>query len=317
MRKLLSTLFLVTVAAQAAAQAFPEKPIRMVVHFPAGSTTDVIGRELAQHVAAQLKQPVIVDNKPGADGAIGALDVKGSRPDGYTILLATNSPMSGVPTMKKTPGYDVTKDFSPITDVGRYTFLLYVNSTVPATTLNEFVSLVKTKPKGYTYASGNVTGQLSFASVAQANKLEMIHVPYKGEPPAINDLMGGHVHGLVATAGTGVPHVRSGKLRALAVIADTRSPNLPDVPTIKEAGVPNFSIQPWVGLFGPAGMPKNVVDTLNKAFTNAMKDPEIQKKMAAQDFYFTPSTPEALGSLVNRQLDVHRSIAQAAGVQPE
>lgn len=317
MRKLLTSLLLVAAAVQGVAAEYPDKPIRLVVHFPAGSTTDVIGRELAQHAAKTLGQPVIIDNKPGADGAIGAAEVKRSRPDGYTLFLATNSPMSGVPTMKKSPGYDVTKDFTAITDVGRYTFLMYLNAQVPARTLQEFVQLAKAKPDEFTYGSGNVTGQLSFASIAQAGKITVTHVPYKGEPPAINDLIGGQFHGIVATAGTGVPHVRTGKLRALAIIADQRSPNLPDVPTIKEAGVPNFSIQPWVGLFGPASMPKDVVDKLNRAFGAAMKDPDIVRKMAAQDFFFTPSTPEALAALVKRQLDAHRDIARAAGIQPE
>lgn len=317
MRKVLASLLLLAAAAHSAAADYPDRPIRLIVHFPAGSTTDVIGRELAQHAAKTLGQPIVVDNKPGADGAIGAMETKRSRPDGYTIFLATNSPMSGVPTMRKSPGYDVTKDFTAITDVGRYTFLLYLNSQVPAKTLQEFIQLARAKPDEFTYASGNVTGQLSFASIVQASKIKMTHVPYKGEPPAINDLIGGQFQGIVATAGTGVPHVRSGRLRALAIIADTRSPNLPDVPTIKEAGMPDFSIQPWVGLFGPANMPKDVVEKLNRAFGAAMKDPEIVKKMAAQDFFFTPSTPEALTALVKRQLDAHREIARAAGIQPE
>jgi len=317
MRRLLIALCSIAAAMQVAAAGFPDKPIRLVVHFPAGSSTDAIGRILAEQVSAKLKQPIVVDNKPGADGAIAAAEVKRSPADGYTIMLATNSPMSGVPAMKKSAPYDVTKDFTPITDVGRYNFFVYVNSQVPAKTLPELVSYAKANPGKLSYGAGNVTGQLSFASIALTSKIDATHVPYKGEPPAMTDLIGGRIQVMVATAGTGVPHVQSGKLRALATILNKRSPVLPDVPTIREAGFPNFLIEPWAGLFGPANMPKDVVNVLNRAFSDAMKDPAVLKKMAGQDFALSPSTPEALGALVKRQLEVHRDIAREAGIEPD
>lgn len=316
MRKLL-VAFLCAAAAHAATAGYPDKPIRLIVHFPAGSTTDTLGRVLGEHVAATLKQAVIVENKPGADGAIAAAEVKRSPADGYTLLLATNSAMSGVPALKRQAPYDPLKDFTPVTDVGRYTFLVYVHPGVPAKTLPELISLARARPAKLTYGAGNVTGQLSFASVALAGWIDMTHVPYKGEPPAITDLIGGQLDVVVATAGTGVPHVRSGRLRALATIGEKRSPSLPDVPTVGEAGVRGAAIEPWAGLFGPANLPKDVVETLNEAFAAAMKDPQVIRKMAAQDFVFTPSTPEALGALAKRQLDAHREIVRAAGIQPE
>lgn len=318
MRTLLSALALAAaLATPAGAADFPTKPIRLVVHFPAGSSTDAIGRILAEHVAAKLRQPIVIDNKPGADGAIAATEVKRSPADGYTLLLATNSPMSGVPAMRTQVPYDVLKDFTPITDVGRYTFFVYANAQLPVKTLGEFVALAKSKPGKLTYGAGNVTGQLSFASIALISGIDVTHVPYKGEPPAIIDLIGGRLDAMVATAGTGLPQVQTGKLRALATITPTRSPAMPEVPTVREAGFAQFSIEPWAGLFGPAGVPPAVVATLNKAFTDAMKDPGVLKRMAGQHFVFSPSTPESLRDLVGKQLEEHRNIVRQAGIKPE
>ncbi|KAF1046743.1 Bug family tripartite tricarboxylate transporter substrate binding protein [Xylophilus sp.] len=300
-----------------AAAGYPAKPVRLLVHFPAGSSTDVIARVLADKVSAKLGQPIVVDNKPGADGAIAATELKRSAPDGYTLLLATNSPMSGVPAMKKAPPFDPVKDFTPITDVGRYTFLVYVNAAVPAKTLPEFVAYARSKPGQLSYAAGNVTGLLSFAAIAQQSRLDMTQVPYRGEPPAITDLVGGRIDAMVATAGTGLPHVQSGRLRALATILPKRGATLPDVPTVQESGFPDFSIAPWAGLFGPAGMPRDVVAVLNREFGAAMKQPDVIRKLAEQEFALSPSTPEALGALVRRQLDVHRDILRSAGIEPE
>lgn len=317
MKQTLIAALCMAATAHAAAAGFPNKPIRLLIHFPAGSSTDVIGRVLAERAAATLGQSIVVDNRPGADGAIAAAEVKRSAPDGYTIMLATNSAMSGVPVMKKSPPYDVTQDFTPITDVGRYTFFVYINQQMPAKTLQELVAQAKAHPGTFTYAAGNVTGQLSFAQIALASGIDATHVPYKGEPPAMTDLVAARVDAMVATAGTGLPYVQTGKLRALAVITQKRSPALPDVPTVREAGFPQFSIEPWAGLFGPAKMPREAIEALNREFVAAMKNPDVSKKLASQYFPFSPSTPEALGTLVKRQLEVHREIARSAGVQPD
>jgi tripartite-type tricarboxylate transporter receptor subunit TctC len=315
MRRLITALLLA--ASTAASAAYPEKPIRLVVHFPAGSSTDVIGRILAQSFSARLGQPVVVDNKPGADGGIAAMEVKRAAPDGYTLMLATNTPMSGAPMMRTTLGYDPVKDFTPITDVGRYTFFLLLNAQLPPRTLAEFLDYARARPGKLNYGSGNVTGQLAFASIAHAAQLDMTHVPYKGEPPAITDLVGGRLDGMVATAGTSVPHVQSGKLRALAVVAERRAASLPDVPTLREAGFSGFTIEPWLGLFGPANLPRDVVERLSKAFAASAKDPEVLKKLVPQDFALNPSTPEELGALVRRQLEIHRELGRIAGIKPD
>jgi tripartite-type tricarboxylate transporter receptor subunit TctC len=294
---------------------FPTRPIRLIVHFPAGSSTDVIARVFAEKISQKLGQQFIIDNKPGADGAIAASELKRSAADGYTIMLATNSAMSGVPATRKSPPYDVTTDFTPITDIGRYNFFVFINHEVPAKTLSELVAYAKANPGKLAYGAGNVTGRLAFASIVAANGLDVTHIPYRGEPPAITDLITGRIQAMVATSGTGIPQVRDGKILALATILDKRSSVAPDVPTIAEAGFADFKIEPWAGLFGPPNMPADVVTVLNTAFRDAMTDPAVKQRMVEQDFALTPSTPKELGALVKRQLEIHRRIVSAAGIE--
>jgi tripartite-type tricarboxylate transporter receptor subunit TctC len=315
MRYLLIAICLVLGFGQPLAADFPSRPVRLVVPLPAGTSTDVIGRILAEKVSARLGQQVVVDNKPGADGAVAATELKRASADGYTIMLASNSAMSGVPATRTSPPYDVSADFTPITDVGRYSFFFFVTKDIPANTLSEFIEYAKSNPGKLNYGAGNITGRLSVASVAVARGLNMTHVPYRGEPPAMTDLITGRIQAMVATPGTGAPHVRDGKIRALATVLQRRSPLLPDVPTISEAGFPDFVIEPWAGLFGPPKMPRELVEVLNKAFADAMADPAVGQRMAELDFVLTPSSPEELEALVKRQLEAHRKIVAAAGIE--
>jgi tripartite-type tricarboxylate transporter receptor subunit TctC len=315
LRKILIAISMVLGIGQATAADFPTRPIRLIVHFPAGSSTDVIARTLGEAISKKLGQQFIIDNKPGADGAIAATELKRSAADGYTILLATNSAMSGVPATRKTPPYDVTTDFTPITDIGRYNFFLYVSKDVPVKSLKELIAYAKANPGKLAYGSGNITGRLAFASIVAANGLDVTPVPYKGEPPAITDLITNRIQAMVATSGTGLPQVKDGKILALATILDKRSPAAPDVPTIAEAGFPDFKIEPWAALFGPPNMPREIVTVLNTAFKEAMSDPAVKQRMAEQDFSLSPSTPEELGALVKRQLDIHRKMVTAAGIE--
>lgn len=315
MRKLLIAICMVLGATQAFATDYPNRPIRLIVHFPAGTSTDAIARTLGETISKKLGQQIIIDNKPGADGAIAATELKRSAADGYTILLATNSAMSGVPTTRKTPPYDVTTDFTPITQIGRYNFFLYVSKDIQAKTLMELIAYAKANPGKVAAGSGNITGRLALASIVTANNLDVTPVPYKGEPTAITDLITGRIQAVVATSGIGLPQVKDGKILALATILDKRSAAAPDVPTIAEAGFPDFKIEPWAGLFGPPNMPANIVATLNAAFKDAMSDPAVKQRMVEQDFALTPSTPEELGALVKRQLDIHRKMVAAAGIE--
>ena len=304
-------------ATSAFAQQFPAKPIRIVVPFGAGSATDVISRILGASVSAAIGQPVIVDNKAGADGSIAAAEVAKAAPDGYTLLMATNSPMSVVPVLKKAPPYDPVADFTPITDIGRYTFFVVVNPDVPAKTLQEFVQYARANPGKINYATGNTTGIVSTALLASLAKIEMVHVPYKTEPNIMADLVSGRVQLLFASSTTSMPLIREGKLRALVTTLPKRSHLLPDVPTIGEAGYPTFSIISWAGLFGPAKMPADVTARLNKEFVAAMGRPDVQAAMEKQAFVLTPSTPERLAAYVKEQIAGYRAITSSIGMQPE
>lgn len=301
----------------AAAQQFPSRPIRMVVPFPAGSATDAIGRILAQPVSAALGQSVLIDNKAGADGAIAGSEVANAAPDGYTILLATNSPMSAVPAMRKTPPYDPVTDFAPITDVGRYSFFLFANAAAPFKTLQEMIAYAKANPGKLNYATGNTTGIVSFAQLNALAGIDMTHIPYKGEPAGVTDLVANRVQVMIATVTTGGPHARDGKLKVITTTVPRRSPAFPDAPTMAEAGMPQFAIVSWAGLYAPAKTPKDVIDRLNREFVAAMKRPDVIAAMDKQAFTMTPSTPEQLGVYTREQRDAYVRILRAAGVQPE
>jgi tripartite-type tricarboxylate transporter receptor subunit TctC len=314
----LRTLLAVALAAPLVALAqYPGKPIRVVVPFPAGSATDTITRILANPVSQSLGQPLLVENKAGADGAIAAAEVAKSPPDGYTLLMATNSPMSAVPAMKKNPPYDPVSDFSPITDIGRYTFFIVVHPSVPAKTLSELIAYARANPGKLNYATGNTTGIVSTAFFASQAQINLVHVPYKGEPQAITDLVAGRVQLMFASSSTSVPHIREGRLHALVTTLPKRSALLPEVPSIAEAGMPQFSITSWAGLFAPAQLPREIVQRLNKEFVDAMKRPEVQSAMERQAFNLNPSTPEALAALVKEQMESYRRTLRAAGVEPE
>ena len=316
MKKLICGLALAALSFAAQAQ-YPNKAIRIVVPFPAGSATDTITRILGASVSTAIGQAIVVDNKAGADGAISAAEVAKASPDGYTLLMATNSPMSVVPAMKKSPPYDPVADFTPITDIGRYTFFLYANAAQPFKTFKELLDYAKANPGKLNYATGNTTGIVSFAQMNTLAGIDMIHVPYRGEPQGITDLVGGRVQLMWATPTTGLSHVKDGKLRALVTSLKARSKLLPDVPTIYESGMPEFTIVSWAGLYGPAKMPREIVQRLNKEFNDAIKRPDVQAQMEKQAFATTGSTPEQMAAFTKEQMESYSKILRAAGVQPE
>jgi tripartite-type tricarboxylate transporter receptor subunit TctC len=304
-------------AAPVFAQPYPAKPIRVVVPFPAGSATDTIARILGQSVSAAVGQPVVVDNKAGADGAIAGAEVVKSAPDGYTLFMATNSPMAVAVAMKKQPPYDPLADFTPITDVGRYTFFLYINAATPIQTFKQLVEYAKANPGKLNYATGNTTGIMSFAQMNALAGIEMTHVPYKGEPQAVTDIIAGRVQLLWATPTTGLAHLKDGKLRALATNLKARSKLLPDVPTMAEVGIPGYSVVSWAALYAPAKLPRELQMRIHKEFTDAMKRPDVVAQMDKQAFLLTGSTPEELATFTKAQLEAYRAIMKSIGMQPE
>jgi len=305
-------------AAAAAAQApYPSKAIRIVIPFGPGSSTDTIIRIIAEPVSAALGQPIVIEARPGADGAISAIEVARAAPDGYTLLVGSGSPMAAVPYLRKNPPYDPLRDFTPITDIGRYTVFMYVNSNVPAKTLAEFIAYAKANPGKLSYATGNASGIVAFAQFNALTGIDMLAVPYKSAPPAMLDLVAGRVDAMMDPPTTGLPYVKDGRLRALVTTLDRRSPLLPDVPTIHEAGVTDFTISNWMGLVGPAGMPRDIVNRLNHEFAIALKRPEVIAALDKQAFMPQPSTPEQFGAFIKEQMGSYAQQLKRAGIQPD
>lgn len=301
-----------------AAQVFPSaKPIRLVTPLPAASATDAVARTLAKAATDILGQQFIVENKAGADGAIAALEVMRAPADGYTLLLGTNSPLSVVPAMKKVPPYDVNKDFTPITDIGRFTLFLVVNNELPVHNLQQLIAYAKEHPGKLSYASGNTAGFVAMAQIKSLADIDMVHVPYKGEPAAMTDLVTNRVQLMFSNLTTAMPYIQSGKLRALTLTLPTRSTQFPEVPTVAEAGLAGFSITSWNALFGPAGMPRDVVEKLNDVFAQAIARPDVRAALEKQGIPLKSSTPQELATLVRTQLQAYTEVMRAAGMEPE
>lgn len=270
-------------AASGSAQAYPAKAIRIVVPFPAGGTSDILSRAIGQKLTEEWKQPVIVDNRPGAGANIGAEIVVKSPPDGYTLLLASTIHTIN-PSLYRKLAYDPVKDFTPITLIATTSQVLVVHPSLPVKTLKELVAYAKKHPGQINYSSAGNGSQphLTAELFKSRTGIDIVHVPYKGAPPAMTDLLAGHVALSFATSPSAVPHVKSGKLRALAVSTAQRVSALPDVPTIDESGVPGFEASGANGLVGPAGMPGPVVAKLNATVVRIVKEPAMSKFLSEQ-----------------------------------
>lgn len=300
-------------ALNATAQQFPAKPLRLIVPFPPGGSADVIARSLAQAMSQGLGQAVIVENRAGADGMIAGEAVMKAAPDGYTLLLATNTAFNAAPVMHKNVPYDPLTDFTPIGKVGTFGFFVFVHEGVPARTLAQLFDHARANPGKLAYGSGNSTSIVATARLAQQAKLDMVHVPYKGDAPMTLDLLAGRVQVAIAT-GTLLPHTKDGKLRILATLLPTRAPLLPEIPTLSEAGAAPMPMTPWAGIFGPAKMPPAVVDRLARELTRALALPEVREQMEKVAFALQPSSPEELAGMVKEQLEVWKRAGREAGI---
>jgi tripartite-type tricarboxylate transporter receptor subunit TctC len=307
----------VALCSAAASAQYPSRPVRFIVPFGAGSSTDIVARILAEPLGRSLGQPMVVENRPGADGAISAEQTARAAPDGHTLLLATNSPLSAAPHLKKKLPYDPLADFTPISLVGRYTFFIVVNPAVPATTLQQLIGYARANPDKLNYATGNTTSIVSTALFATLSGIAIVHVPYKTEPPAVTDLLSGQVHMMISSYSTVAPHIREGKLRALVTTLDARSPLLPDVPSITEAGMSKFPIVPWAGMFGPAKLPADVVQRLNTEVVAILNRAEVKEQLARQAFAPATSSPGELVAFVKEQYEIWGKAIRAAGIQPD
>ena len=301
-------------AAAVLAADFPTQPITLVVPFAPGGPTDAMARTLAN--AVKLSQPVIVENKPGAGGNIGAEQVARSEPDGHTVLFGTSGPLAINVSLYRKIGYDPVKSFAPVMRVGHLPNVLVVNPSVPAKTVQELVAYGRANPGKLSYASSGNGASSHLAGVMFNNVAgtDFVHIPYKGTGPALVDLIGGQVAMAFTDVLTALPHIKAGKLRVLGVTTKERSQALPDVPTVAEQGFAGFDVSVFFGLVVAAGTPKDVVDTLNRAFADALKQPEVRSTLLSQGLEFAPSTaPEELAEFIKSEVAKWRPVVQKSG----
>jgi tripartite-type tricarboxylate transporter receptor subunit TctC len=299
------------------AQTYPDRTITMVVPFAAGGSTDLVARILAQKLTEQMGQSVVIENRAGAGGNIGAAAVAKATADGYTLLYGTISTHTLNPLMAKKSAYDPVKDFEPIALIGNIPNVLVVNPSVPAKTVQELIALAKASPDKYSYASSGVATPLHlsgemFNSMAGT---KMAHVPYRGAGPAMNDLVAGQVPVLFDNLPSSVEFIKAGKIRALAVTTKTRVEQMPDIPTMDEQGLKGYETYSWQAIFAPAKTPKPIVDKLNAEVKKALADPALQKRLKDLTMTITPSSPAELNKFVEDQLALWGPITKATGVQ--
>jgi len=300
----------------AGAQTWPSKPIRIVLQFPPGGSTDSVARILAQPLSAALGQQVLIENRPGADGAIAGDFVARAEPDGHTFFLASNTPMMQVPLLKKSPPYDPIKSFTPVSLVGRYVYVLVSTPALPIKDVAELLAYARANPGKLGYGSYSGVTQLMHTQLKMV-KADTTLIPYKGEGPTVNDILGNHVQFTFATPASALPHIKDGKLRALAVLLPARSSQLPGVPTGAEAGLPPFTAGTWAALFGPAKLPPEIAQRMNRELNAAMQRPEVRERITALGFELAGSTPDEMGVFMQEQLLAWGRAFRDAGMTPE
>jgi tripartite-type tricarboxylate transporter receptor subunit TctC len=296
--------------------AFPDKPLKLVVPFPPGGTSDITGRILAEALSKELGQPVIVDNRGGAGGTIGARAVADAKADGYTLLLGTSSTNGTNSAVYKNLTYDAVKSFTPITRIVTVPGVLSVNSKFPAKNYAEFSALVKQSPGQFSYASSGNGGATHMAMeyFKLLSGLRIVHIPYRGTGPALNDVIGGQVPMIYDTLASSYSHIKSGSLLPIAVAAPARIKELPNVPTFAESGLPTFNADLWNGVLAPAGLPPDVLKTLHSAIVRALKTPAVIEKFAATGAYAVTDTPAAFTAIISADVAKWKKVAQFGGI---
>lgn len=319
--KTLSRLLLVaglTVSVAALAQSYPSKPIRAVVPFASGSATDNIARIYAQKLTELLGQPIVLDNRPGANGQIGAEAIAKSSPDGYSILIGTNSTNAALKSLHKKLPYDQDTAFAPIAFLGSLPLIVAVNNELPVKNLAEFIAFAKTKPGYVTFASASTSQRVATEMLAGMAGVKLLMVPYKSSPNAITDLISGQVMMFTADFAVMLPQVKAGKVRGLAVTSTERSPSIPELPTVAAAGgLPGYELIAWFGAFAPAGTSREIIMRLNEAFNGASKDATVVSRLAATGIALKPQPPEALADYVKSETAKWAKAIKDAGIEPE
>ncbi|MES2184127.1 MAG: tripartite tricarboxylate transporter substrate binding protein [Pseudomonadota bacterium] len=306
-------------ATAALAQGYPNKPIRLIIPFPPGGGNDVIARYVGQKLSLRLGQPVVLDNRAGANGIVGLTAVQQAQPDGYTLGIAAAGPMAVNPSLYDKLSYDPLKDFTPITNMVNYPLLLVVHPSVPAANMRDFIALARAKPGTLFFASpgsgnsGHLAGEL-FNSLA---KVQTTHVPYKGQGPAVADLLAGQVQMLYSSIPSVLPLVKEGRLRALAIGSPKRLASLPDVPTIAESGVPGYEAYSWIGIVAPAHTPKAIITKLNTEIVAILKEKDSAEELLAQGAIPVGDTPEHFGAYMKDEIAKWGAIVRSAHIKAD
>ena len=323
-RHLLKTAAALTLAALAplaatAQSSYPDRPIKLVVPFAPGGVTDTSGRLIAEQLAKRLGQQVVVENKAGASGNIGAQQVATAAPDGYTLVLAFDGTMVINPHVFQKVPFDTLKDFASVGKIGDATLIIVAHPSFPGKSLKDVIDLSKKEPKGLSYGTSGIGGTPHIAGelLNQRTGAKLVHVPYKGGGQAMADALGGNIP-LVYTAVAGaISHLKAGKLNAIAVSSRTRSPSLPDTPTFIEAGVPDFESSSWVGILAPAKTPRPIIDRLNRELNAVLATPEVIERLAVLGIVATPGTPEQFSEQMKSDLAKYGQVVKAAGIKAD
>ncbi len=304
-------------ASAAISQTYPSAPVTIVVPFAAGSGTDAVARIVARKLGERLKQPVLIDNRAGANAQIAAQFVAKAKPDGYTLFMTTNTSHSANPSLVLNLKYDPIKDFTPVARVGELPFALVVGKNDPAKTLKEWIAQAKAQPGKFSYATPNSTSLVASETIKRIAGLDVVAIPYKSSPQALTDLIGGSVQMYVVDLGSGMGMINAGSVRVLGVTTKEPLKSMPDaVPIVKE--VPGFDLTSWNGIFGPAGMPRPVVDKLNQELQEVLADKSVQKSLSQLGFETWPTkTPEEFTKYVADQLAHWGALVKQAGIRPE
>ena len=313
-----SALFAVAPVLGLAQDAYPTKPIKIIVAYPAGGANDIVARAIAQELAPDLGQSIVIENRSGAAGTVGADAAAKSPADGYTLFMGAGA-HTLAPSLYTSLPYDIVRDFQPVSLAATGTYLLVVHPSVPAKSVKELIQLAKAKPGALNFASSGVGAPPHLAGVMfqKLAGVRLNHVPYRGDTPGIADLMAGHVELAFLSIQPLIPQVKAGKLRALAITSGTRSPAIPELPTIAESGLPGYDIGTWWGLLAPAKTPVPIVDRLAAAMRKATALPSIKERFAAGGIAAQSNTPKEFAAMIKSEVGRYRELASAAGVKPE
>jgi tripartite-type tricarboxylate transporter receptor subunit TctC len=300
------------------AQSYPVKPIRLILPFAPGSPSDFVGRTVGQKMGAQMGQPLVPDNRASSGGTLGLALMAKAPSDGYTVMVSSPT-IALSPALYASLSFDSLRDFEPVARLATSENVMIVHPSVPVKTLKEFIALARANPGKLNYGSGGAgtTNHLANELLKSLHKLNILHVPYKGASPAAAALMGGEVDEVILSVVPALPFIRSGRVRPIVILSEKRAPQLPDVPTVAEAGYPDFRMSIWYGMFVPAGTPREIIQHLHREARKALEDPELRQRMSNGGADVWPGTAEEMGNLVRSEMARYEKIARSAGLKKE